>query len=48
MVVGTGFTIIWEALGQPFGIGTVLVAFPVSTLTLIIVSALTRKKACQV
>ncbi len=43
MSIGTGLTILGEVLGQPFGLATVLVAFPVSALTLIIVSAFTKK-----
>ena len=32
-------------LGQPFGIATVLVAFPVSLILLVVVSAATQKSA---
>ncbi|MCR5371580.1 MAG: sodium:solute symporter family protein [Clostridium sp.] len=47
MVSGAVLTVFWEMAGQPFGIATVLVAFPVSLLMLIIVSAMTQgsKKA---
>lgn len=45
MSVGTILTIVWEILGQPFGLATVLVAFPVSVICLVVVSALTKKKA---
>ena len=44
MVGGTILTIGWEMAGQPFGLATVLVAFPVSVLLLIVVSALTKKR----
>ncbi|MDD6212455.1 MAG: sodium:solute symporter family protein [Clostridiales bacterium] len=44
MVVGTLLTIGWEMLGHPFGVQTVLVAFPVSLLLLIVVSSLTNDK----
>lgn len=45
MAGGTILTIGWEMAGQPFGLATVLVAFPVSVLLLVVVSALTRKSA---
>ena len=45
MVGGTILTIGWEMAGQPFDLATVLVAFPVSVLLLVVVSALTRKSA---
>lgn len=45
MCVGTVLTIVWEMLGQPFGIATVLVAFPVSLILLVVVSAATQKSA---
>lgn len=48
MVVGTLLTIVWEACGQPFGIGTALVAFPVSLFLLVVVSALTPKSHIKV
>ncbi len=44
MFVGTFATIIWEILGHPFGLATILVAVPVSFLTLIVVSLLTQKE----
>lgn len=44
MVGGTILTIVWEMCGQPFGLATVLVAFPVSLLLLIVVSILTKNK----
>lgn len=44
MAGGTILTIGWEMMGQPFGLATVLVAFPVSVILLIIVSALTKKR----
>lgn len=44
MIVGTVLTIAWEMMGQPFGVATVLVAFPVSACLLIVVSALTQKR----
>ncbi len=42
MIVGAGTTIIWEIMGQPFGIATILVAVPLSFATLIIVSLCTK------
>ena len=48
MVGGTILTIGWEMAGQPFGLATVLVAFPVSVLLLVVVSALTKKNTAQV
>ena len=47
MVGGTILTIGWEMAGQPFGLATVLVAFPFSVLLLVIGSALTRKTPAQ-
>lgn len=44
MIGGTLMTIGWEMAGQPFGLATVLVAFPVSLFLLIVVSAVTRGK----
>lgn len=43
MVVGTLITIIYEAMGQPLGIATVLIAVPISTIVLIVVSLATQK-----
>ena len=43
MVVGTLVTIFYEAFGQPWGIATVLLAVPVATIVLIVVSLLTQK-----
>jgi SSS family solute:Na+ symporter len=43
MVVGTLITIIYEAMGQPLGIATVLIAVPISAVVLIIVSLATQK-----
>lgn len=42
MVVGTAVTIIYEAMGQPLGIATVLIAVPVATVVLIVVSLVTQ------
>lgn len=42
MVVGSLFTIIYEAMGQPLGIATVLIAVPIATIVLIAVSLLTH------
>jgi len=42
IIVGAGLTLTWELLHQPFGITTIIVAFPASVLTLIVVSALTQ------
>ncbi|HAT82757.1 MAG TPA: sodium:proline symporter [Eubacterium sp.] len=44
MTGGTLMTIGWEIAGQPFGLATVLVAFPVSVLLLVVVSAFTKKR----
>lgn len=44
MVVGTIVTIIWEAMKQPYGVATVLVAVPISFITLIIVSLMTQSE----
>lgn len=41
MVVGTVVTIAYEAMGQPLGIATVLIAVPVATVVLIVVSLAT-------
>ena len=43
MVGGTALTIGWEMAGHPFGLATVLVAFPVSVILLVVVSAITKK-----
>lgn len=48
MCIGTILTIVWEMLGQPFGVATVLVAFPVSLILLIVVSAFTQKSRLSV
>lgn len=42
MVVGTVVTITYEAMGQPLGIATVLIAVPVATVVLIVVSLATQ------
>lgn len=47
MVGGTILTIGWEMAGQPFGLATVLVAFPVSVILLVIVSAFTHNRTVQ-
>ena len=44
MVVGTLLTIVYEALGQPLGIATVLIAVPVAIIVLVVVSLLTQKE----
>jgi len=44
MVVGTLVTILYEAFGQPWGIATVLLAVPVATIVLVVVSLLTQKE----
>lgn len=44
MFVGTAVTIIWELMGHPGGIATILVAVPASFATLIIVSLCTQKE----
>ena len=42
MVVGSLLTIISEAMGQPLGIATVIIAVPVATIVLIVVSLMTQ------
>lgn len=42
MVSGAFLTVFWEIAGQPFGTATILVAFPVSLIMLVVVSALTQ------
>ena len=42
MVVGSLLTIIYEAMGQPLGIATVIIAVPVATIVLIVVSLMTQ------
>lgn len=42
MIVGTAVTIVYEAMGQPLGIATVLIAVPVATVVLIVVSLVTQ------
>ena len=44
MVGGTLLTIVWEMAGQPFGHATILVAFPVSVILLVIGSILFKNK----
>lgn len=44
MIVGTIVTIAWEILKQPYGIATVLVAVPISIITLVVVSLVTQPK----
>ncbi len=44
MICGTIVTVVYEAMGQPLGIATVLVAVPVSIIVLIVVSLLTQKQ----
>ena len=44
MIVGTLVTIVYEAMGQPLGYATVLVALPTSVVVLIVVSLLTQKQ----
>ena len=44
MLIGTAVTIVWEMLGMPFGLQTVIVALPVSFAVIIIVSLLTQPK----
>ena len=44
MVVGSLLTIVYEAMGQPLGIATVLIAVPVATIVLIVVSLATQKE----
>ncbi len=44
MVIGTLVTIVYEALGQPLGIATVLLAVPVAIIVLIVVSLATQKE----
>ncbi len=42
VIVGSGATLAWELAGQPYGLATVIVSFPLSVLTLILVSAMTQ------
>ena len=44
MLIGTALTIVWEALGMPFGIQTVIIALPVSAIVIVVVSLLTQPK----
>lgn len=44
MAVGSLITIIYEAMGQPLGVATVLIAVPVATIVLIVVSLMTQKQ----
>ena len=44
MVIGSLLTIVYEAMGQPLGIATVLIAVPVATIVLIVVSLMTQKE----
>ncbi len=44
MVAGSLLTIVYEAMGQPLGIATVIIAVPVATIVLIIVSLATQKQ----
>ena len=44
MVIGTLVTIVYEALGQPLGIATVLIAVPVAVVVLVVVSLATQKE----
>lgn len=44
MIIGTLVTIIYEAMGQPLGYATVLIALPTSVVVLIVVSLLTQKQ----
>ncbi|MDD2495352.1 MAG: sodium:solute symporter family protein, partial [Tissierellia bacterium] len=44
MAVGSIVTVIWEAMKQPFGVATVLVAVPISFTVLIIVSLMTQSE----
>ena len=44
MFVGTFATIALEVMGHPFGLATILVAVPVSFLTLLLVALLTKKE----
>ena len=41
---GIAQTILYEAFGQPWGIATVLLAVPVATIVLVVVSLLTQKE----
>lgn len=44
MAVGAIVTVIWEAMKQPFGVATVLVAVPISFAVMIIVSLMTQSQ----
>jgi hypothetical protein len=43
MIVGGVMTIVWEALGQPFGLQSVLISAPLAVITLIVVGNMTYK-----
>ena len=47
MAVGSIFTIIYEAMGQPLGIATVILAVPIATIVLIVVSLATQGSKTQ-
>lgn len=47
MAAGTIVTIVYEALGQPLGLGTVILAVPASIIVLILVSLVTPKSKTQ-
>jgi len=44
MVIGAVVTIVWELMGKPYGIGSVLVSAPLATIALVVVSLLTSKE----
>lgn len=48
MAVGAIVTVIWEAMKQPFGVATVLVAVPISFAVMIIVSLMTQSENKEV
>lgn len=43
MIVGGVMTIVWEVLGQPFGLQSVLISAPLAVITLLVVGNLTYK-----
>ena len=44
MIVGVLATLIWEGLGKPFDLNSVLFAVPVSVIALVVVTFFTSRK----
>ena len=47
MVLGTVVTIVWEQLGQPFDVNSVIVSLPVALISLVAVSLAVPNKAAE-